>query len=60
MTEHAALSVGDDVEVRVAYTGSWSAGFEIASVVDGGYQIRRRSDRMLLPAPTSPADVRRR
>lgn len=60
MADAPILGVGDDVEVRVAYTESWSAGFQIASVVVGGYQIRRRSDSALLPAPTGPDDVRRR
>ena len=52
------LAVGDRVEVRVAFSGSWAGGFDVAAVVDGGFVIRRRSDGFLLPEPTSPSDVR--
>ena len=49
---------GDKVQVRVVYNDSWSSGFEIAGVIDGGYEVRRASDGRLLPAPTSAGDVR--
>jgi len=52
------MNVGDHVELYVKYTDRWSGGFEIAAVVEGGYQVRRVSDAMLLPAPTSPSDIR--
>ena len=52
------MAPGEPVQVWVQFTGTWSAGFEIAAVVDGGYQVRRRSDGFLLPAPTSEGDVR--
>jgi hypothetical protein len=52
------VGVGDPVQLKVAYTGSWSSGFDVADVVPGGFRIRRRSDGRILPGPTSPADVR--
>lgn len=52
------IDPGEHVQLWVTFNESWSAGFEIAAVVEGGYQIRRRSDGRLLPAPTSEGDVR--
>ena len=52
------LRVGDPVEVFSAFNRTWVRGFTVADVVPGGYQIRRSSDGGLLPAPTSPDDVR--
>ena len=52
------LRPGDPVEVYSAFNRSWVAGFTIADVVPGGFQVRRHSDGGLLPAPTSPADLR--
>ena len=52
------LRVGDPVEVFSAFNRTWVRGFTVAEVVAGGYQIRRASDGGLLPAPTSPDDVR--
>ena len=52
------MAPGERVQVWVQFTQTWSAGFEIAAVVDGGYQVRRRSDGFLLPAPTGEGDVR--
>ena len=52
------LAVGEQVEVRIAFTGTWSAGFEVTAQIEGGYQLRRCSDGRLLPSPTGPADVR--
>ena len=43
------LRVGARVEVRNRFDGSWSAGFEVSAVVDGGYRIRRRGDGSELP-----------
>ena len=53
------LGAGDPVEVHVAYNDAWSSGFEVAAVVEGGYQLRRQADHSLLPGPTGPDDVRR-
>lgn len=54
------LPPGTRVEVRNRFDGSWSRGFEVASVdEDGRYRIRRRSDGDLLPTPFERDDVRR-
>ena len=52
------MQVGETVEVHVKFTGTWSSGFEVVAVLEDGYQVRRRSDGALLPAPTGPADIR--
>jgi hypothetical protein len=52
------MQPGDKVQVRVVYNDSWSSGFEIDGVVEGGFSVRRASDGRLLPAPTGAGDVR--
>lgn len=52
------MRAGDRVELHVRYNDSWSAGFEIVAAVPGGFQVRRRSDGSLLPAPTAADDIR--
>jgi hypothetical protein len=37
------------------FTGSWISGFEVAAGRDDGYELRRHSDRTVLPA-TFPLD----
>ena len=53
------LRPGTAVEVRSRFDGSWSTGFEVADVEEGGYIIRRLSDDSLLPVPLPLDDVRR-
>src|SRR5437762_9888576 len=36
-----ALKVGDRVEVHSTFEDTWSRGFEIVDVVDGGFTLRR-------------------
>ena len=55
-----SLGPGSHVEVRNRFTGSWSRGFEVAGIVDGGYEIRRLSDGNVLPTAFPPEDVRPR
>jgi hypothetical protein len=52
------LPVGAAVTVRTRYLGSWTEGFEIAEQLEGGYRIRRVSDRSVLPEVVRPIDVR--
>ncbi len=52
------MDVGQEVEVRTHYTGSWSPGFKVVEVVSEGYIVRRGSDGGLLPAVMPVADVR--
>jgi hypothetical protein len=52
------LPVGTVVEVRERFRGLWSRGFVIAESTDGGYLVRRSSDRSVLPTPFIRADIR--
>lgn len=52
------MEVGDAVEIHSAFEDTWSRGFEIAAVVEGGFAVRRLFDGCLLPVPTGMADVR--
>ena len=52
------MKIGDPVEVHSSFEDTWSTGFEIADVVDGGFSLRRISDGRILPSPTDPRDVR--
>jgi len=52
------LEDGTQVELYSAFDRTWSAGFEIASVSDAGYRVRRLSDGSLLPGHTTGSDVR--
>ena len=55
-----ALTPGAPVEVRTRFIpGRWARGFEVAQACPtGGYRIRRRSDRSLLPVEIPAADIR--
>jgi len=55
---YAILPVGTRVDVRDRFLGSWSKGFEVAEVVEGGYLLRRLSDGSILPTPFEREDVR--
>jgi hypothetical protein len=52
------LDEGATVEVRNRFVGKWCHGFEVANHVDGGYVIRRVSDRVVLPAVITHDEVR--
>jgi hypothetical protein len=58
VTLRRGLGEGDPVELFSRYNDSWVAGFEIALITNGGYQVRRTSDRTLLPVVTAAADLR--
>ena len=54
------LKVGERVEVRNRFDGRWSAGFEVEGAEpDGGYRVRRVSDRSVLPVALTRDEVRR-
>jgi len=57
-TSPATLDVGTKVIVRIQYTHTWSAGFEVAGVVDDGYILGRLSDHHVLPDVFPFDDVR--
>ena len=52
------LEQGTRVELYSAFDRTWSAGFEIAGVIDTGYRVRRLSDGSLLPGYTTRSDLR--
>ena len=52
------LEVGDKVEVRRRFDAQWSRGFEIVSVSDEGYTLKRMSDGEVLPVTFALDDVR--
>ena len=56
----AAMPAGRSVEVFIGFSASWVSGFEIASNLDAGYQLRRLSDRSVLPKTFQVNDLRTR
>ena len=52
------LAAGAAVEVRNRFDGHWARGFEVVSVIDAGYRVRRVSDGLELPSTFSTDDVR--
>jgi len=44
------LVAGTSVAVFSRFSGSWISGFEVAAGSDDGYELRRHSDRSVLPA----------
>jgi hypothetical protein len=49
------LPAGTSVAVFSQFSGAWISGFEIATGRDDGYELRRHSDRAVLPT-TFPID----
>lgn len=52
------LPPGTPVQVFSRFSASWVSGFEIAISLDGGYQLRRLSDRAVLPKTFPTEDLR--
>jgi hypothetical protein len=52
------LSVGAAVEVRDRFVGKWCHGYEIVAHVDGGYVLRRVSDRAVVPEVMTLGEIR--
>jgi hypothetical protein len=54
------FEAGTPVEVRNRFDGAWVGGFEVVAVDSAlnRYQVRRRSDRAVLPAPFAIGDLR--
>ena len=57
---NSTLSPGTEVEVLTRYRRTWATGFEVASIDNDRYRLRRRSDGTVLPAPFAPSDIRPR
>ena len=53
-----ALPPGTRVEVRKRFDASWAHGFEVVSLGEDGYRLRRLSDGFELPADFSEEEVR--
>jgi hypothetical protein len=49
---------GTRVEVFSRFKSSWARGFEVATTLDGGYQLLRLSDRTVLPKTFPTEDLR--
>jgi hypothetical protein len=54
------LRTGTEVEVLTRYERHWASGFEIASVDDDRFRLRRHSDGAVLPASFSANEIRPR
>jgi hypothetical protein len=52
------LSAGTSVAVFSRFSGAWISGFEIAAGRDDAYELRRHSDRSVLPATFALDDLR--
>lgn len=52
------LRPGTPVEVFIPFNVSWMSGFEVSTTLDDGYELRRLSDRAVLPKSFSTEDVR--
>ncbi len=50
MRRHPTLDAGTPVKVRNRFDGAWVAGFELVGAKEQSYEVRRRSDRVVLPA----------
>jgi hypothetical protein len=56
---HASDMLPSGTRVRVRNTlGSWAGGFEVVSLDQAGYLLRRLSDGSLLPTPIGVSEVR--
>lgn len=53
------LTPGTKVEVRRRFDAAWARGFEVISVDENGYRLRRLSDGEALPTDFDGEDVRR-
>jgi hypothetical protein len=52
------IAEGTEVEVRNRFTGEWSVGFEVVTVLHGTFQVRRLRDRAILPVSFGDREVR--
>ncbi|WP_426572026.1 hypothetical protein [Aquihabitans sp. McL0605] len=53
------LEAGTKVDVRTGFDRSWASGFQVESVTEAGYRVRRRSDGHVLPVAIGFDEVRR-
>ena len=55
---HPSWDTGTRVMVRNRFDGAWVAGFELAGVGEHSYEVRRRSDHVVLPARFEESELR--
>jgi len=55
---HPHLDPGTAVLVRNRFDGAWVGGFELTDVREQQYEVRRRSDRVVLPARFDESELR--
>ena len=51
-------ATGTPVLVRNRFDGAWVAGFELAGKKERAYEVRRRSDHVVLPARFDESELR--
>ena len=54
---HQPWDAGTPVMVRNRFDGAWVAGFELVGVQEHSYEVRRRSDHVVLPARFDESEV---
>jgi len=57
-TRHPNWDPGTPVLVRNRFDGAWVAGFELTGVSGKQYEVRRRSDHVVLPESFDESEVR--
>ena len=55
---HSHWDPGMPVQVRNRFDGAWVAGFELTDVNEETYEVRRRSDHVVLPARFDESELR--
>ncbi|HEV3354954.1 MAG TPA: hypothetical protein VG076_18630 [Acidimicrobiales bacterium] len=55
---HPRWTTGTPVLVRNRFDGAWVGGFELTDAKDQSYEVRRRSDRVVLPARFDESELR--
>lgn len=54
---HPMWHTGIPVKVRNRFDGAWVAGFELVGIEEQTYEVRRRSDHVVLPARFDESEV---
>jgi len=54
---HGIWDAGTPVMVRNRFDGAWVAGLELVGVKEQTYEVRRRSDHVVLPARFDESEV---
>jgi hypothetical protein len=55
---HPHWDPGTPVMVRNRFDGAWVAGFELTGANEESYEVRRRSDHVVLPARFDESELR--